>query len=92
MILWWKRYLKLRCNLKVFLLLCSKYILENEPKKTVHQNWLCQTTQLQKLIMFKNDFKDKQKHILMKNYINYVSNNYLPVNVHQLHSLYTWLV
>ena len=47
MILWWNRYLKLRCNLKVSLLLCSKYILENEPKKIkpVHQNWLRQTTQ-----------------------------------------------
>ena len=41
--------------------------------------------------MLKNDFKDKQT-FLMKNYINYLSNNYLPVNVHQLHSLYTWLV
>ena len=47
MILWWKRYLKLRCNPKVSLLLCSKYVLENEPKesKPVHQNWLRQTTQ-----------------------------------------------
>ena len=46
MILWWKRYLKLRCNLKVSQLLCSKYILENEPKKPkpVHQNWLHQAT------------------------------------------------
>ena len=48
MILWWKRYLKLRCNLKVSLLLCSKYILENEAKKSkpVHQNWMRQTTQI----------------------------------------------
>ena len=46
MILWWKRYLKLRCNLKVSLLLCSKYILENEAKKPVHQNWMRQTTQI----------------------------------------------
>ena len=40
MILWW-------CNLNVSLLLGSKYILENEPKKPkpVHQNWLRQTTQ-----------------------------------------------
>ena len=60
MILWWKRYLKLRYNLKVSLLLCSKYILENESKKPVHQNWLRQTTKLQKLIMLKNDFKHKQ--------------------------------
>ena len=47
--------------------------------------------QLQKLIMLKMVLKIS-KHILMKNYINYVSNNHLPVNVHQLHSLYTWLV
>ena len=45
MILWWKRYLKLRCNLKVSPLLCSKYILENEPEKSVHQNWMRKTTQ-----------------------------------------------
>ena len=32
------------------------------------------------------------KHILIKNYINHVLNNYLPVNAHQLCSLYTWLV
>ena len=47
--------------------------------------------ELQKLIMLKNDFKES-KHILMKIYINYVSNNYSPVNVPQLCSLYTWLV
>ena len=46
MILWRKRYLKLRYNLKVSLILCSKYILENEPKKSVHQNWMRKTTQI----------------------------------------------
>ena len=48
MILWWKRYLKLRCNLKVSLLLSSKYILENEAKKPqpVHQNWMRQTRKI----------------------------------------------
>ena len=48
MILWWERYLKLRCNLKVSLLLCSNYTLENEAKnlKPVHQNWMRKTTQI----------------------------------------------
>ena len=48
MILWWKRYLKLRRNLKVSLLCCSKYILKNEAKKPkpVHQNWMRQTAQI----------------------------------------------
>ena len=48
MILWWKSYLKLRCNLNVSLLLCSKYILDNETIKPtpVHQNWMRQTTQI----------------------------------------------
>ena len=48
MILSWKRYIKLRCNQKVSLLLCSKYILENEAKKPkpVHQNWMRKTTQI----------------------------------------------
>ena len=50
-----------------------------------------------KLHSYKNSSCSKitlntSKHILMKTYINYVSNNYLPVNVHQLCSLYTWLV
>ena len=46
--LWWERYLKLRCNLKDSLLLCSKYILENGAKKPkpVHQNWMRPTTQI----------------------------------------------
>ena len=69
MILWWKRYLKLRCNLKVSLLLCSKYILENEPKKPVHQNWLRQTTQtITKTDHAKNYFKDKQTYFNEKLY------------------------
>ena len=48
MILWLNRNVKLRCNLKVSLLLCSKYILENEAKKPkpVHQNWMRQITQI----------------------------------------------
>ena len=28
----------------------------------------------------------------MKNYINYVSNNYLPVNIYLLCSLYAWRI
>ena len=47
MILWWKRDLKLRGNLKVSLLICSKYILENKAKKPkpVHENWMRKTAQ-----------------------------------------------
>ena len=69
MIVWWKRYLKLRCNLKVSLLLCSKYILENEAKKpkSVHQNWMRQTTQIITKTD-KNDFKDKQTYFNEKLY------------------------
>ena len=70
MILWWKRYLKLRCNLKVSLLLCSKYILENKPKKNPYMKTgrVKLHKQLQKLIMLKNDFKDKQKYFNEKLY------------------------
>ena len=53
------------------MLLCSKYILENQPKnhKPVHQNWMHKTTQtITKLIMLKNDFKDKQIYFNEKLY------------------------
>ena len=41
--------------------------------------------------MLKNDFIDKQTYFNEKLY-KLCTNNYIPVNVHQLHSLYTWLV
>ena len=63
MILWWKWNLKLRCNLKISMRFCSKYILKSESKKPipVQQNWVRKTTQtITKTDHAKNDFKDKQ--------------------------------
>ena len=62
MILWWNMNLKLKCNLKVSMFFCSKYILKMNPKSPnpyIKTGCVKLHKQLQKLIILKNDFKDK---------------------------------
>ena len=66
MILWWKRNLKLRCNLKVSMYnFAVNIFLKMNPKipnPYIKTGCVKLLKQLQKLIMLKNNFKDKQTY------------------------------